>query len=179
MPSPVGHTLAGCCVAAAAARGAGGARSGAFIAAILVAANLPDVDFLGILLRPLGIALAHQGPTHSIAFAAAGALVLALAVRGGVRPLRAWGWLFAAGAAHLLLDYVSFDDSPPIGLPLLWPLSGAYLHAPVTLFPGTDRDHPLSAANALQLLVELAWTLPALGLLLRGRLPALARRDGR
>ncbi|HWR97804.1 MAG TPA: metal-dependent hydrolase [Candidatus Methanoperedens sp.] len=168
MPSPVGHTLAGCCVAAVAARGDAGARSAPFVAALLVAANLPDADFLiGPLPRPLGGTLAHQGPTHSLLFIAAGALALALALRGRVPLPRAWGWLLAAGAAHLLLDLANVDRLPPVGLPLLWPLSGAYLHAPFNLFPGTDRDHPLSAANVVELLVELAWTLPVLAWLLR------------
>lgn len=176
MPSPVGHTLAGCCLAAVAARGLRGAPAaiGApFFAAVLVASNLPDSDFLlGPLLRPLGVALAHQGPTHSLAFVAVATAALALAIArpGGARPLRLWAWLCAAGAMHLLLDYVSHDDVPPIGLPLLWPFSTAYLHSPVDLFPGTDRDDPISARNAAQLLAELAWTLPPLLLLLRDRL---------
>jgi inner membrane protein len=174
MPSPVGHTLAACCLAALAARGGRGAPAAVgapFVAAMLVAANLPDADFLlGPLLSPLGVALAHQGPTHSIAFVAAAAVAIALAGPGTLRPLRALGWLCAAGAAHLLLDFVSHDDVPPIGLPLFWPLSGAYHHSPVDLFPGTDRDHPFSARNVLELLAELAWTLPPLALLLRERL---------
>jgi membrane-bound metal-dependent hydrolase YbcI (DUF457 family) len=170
MPSPVSHTLVGCCVAAAAARGTGGVRAAPLTAAILVAANAPDADFLlGPLLRPLGVALAHQGATHSLAFVAAATLLLALPLRGKIPLPRAWGWLCAAGAAHLLLDLVNYDDYAPIGMPLLWPFSTAYVHAGVTLFPGTDRDNPLSAANALELLVELAWTLPILWLLLRGR----------
>ena len=174
MPSPVGHTLAGCCLAAVAARGGPGAPAAVgapFVAAVLLAANLPDSDFLlGPLLRPFGIALAHQGPTHSLAFVWIGALLLALAARGAVRPLRAFGWLLAAGALHLLLDYVSHDDVAPIGLPFLWPLAGDYFHSPIDLFPGTDRDEPLSVRNVLQLLAELAWTLPPLLLLLRSRL---------
>lgn len=183
MPSPVGHTLAGCCLAAIAARSgrdAAAAAGAPFVVAVLVAANLPDVDFLlGPLLRPLGVALAHQGPTHSFAFVALAALglTLALALPGAVRPLRAFGWVCAAGAAHLLLDFVSHDDVPPIGLPLFWPLSGAYHHSPVDLFPGTDRDNPVGARNALQLLAELAWTLPPLFLLLRGRLRSAAQRE--
>ena len=174
MPSPVGHTLAGCCLLAAAAGGPRGASAQAgapFAAAMLVAANLPDADFLlAPLLRPLGIALAHQGPTHSILLVAAGALLLAATLRGAIRPRGALGWLFAAGVAHLALDYVSHDDRAPVGLPLFWPLADGYFHAPLDLFPGTDRDHPVSVRNALQLLAELAWTLPPLALLLRARL---------
>lgn len=176
MPSPVGHTLAGCCLAALAARNgrdASAAAGAPFVAAVLVAANLPDADFLlGPLLRPLGVALAHQGPTHSLAFVAAAALGLAFALArsGGVRLPAVLGWLLAAGTAHLLLDFVSHDDVPPIGLPLLWPLADTYHHSPIDLFPGTDRDHPVSARNAFELLAELAWLLPLLALLLRERL---------
>ncbi len=174
MPSPVGHTLAGCCVAAAAAGRFPELRSAAFAAATLAAANLADADFLGTLLRPLGVAARHQGPTHSLAFAAAAAVLLALALAALRRAplLPAAAWLFAAGALHLLLDVVNFDDDPPLGVPLLWPLSGAHLHSPVSLFPGVDRDAPLSLHNALELLVELVVTLPVLALLRRrGPLP--------
>lgn len=166
MPSPVGHTLAGCCVAAAAA-----GRSPRFVAAVLLAANLPDLDFLGGLARPFGLAIAHQGPTHSLAFVATAAALLALALRRDARPHAAFGWLLAAGAAHLLLDFFNFDDSPPIGIPFLWPLSEGYVHSPLVVFPGVDRDHPLSLHNVRELLVELAVTLPLLALLLRRRLP--------
>ena len=171
MPSPVGHTLAGCCLAAAAWR-APALRSAGFAAALLAAANLPDVDFLGALLRPLGVAVDHQGPTHSLAFVAAATLPLALALRGRVPPLRAWAWLAGAGALHLLLDLVSYDGRPPIGIPLLWPFSAAWAHSPLVLFPGADRDNPLSLHNLFELLVELAVTLPVLWLLLRSRTPA-------
>lgn len=171
MPSPVGHTLAGCCLAAAAWR-APALRSPGFVAALLVAANLPDADFLGALLRPLGLAIAHQGPTHSLAFVAAAAAAGALALRRRVPPLRSFAWLAGAGLLHLSLDLVNFDDLPPIGIPLFWPFSAAWLHSPAILFPGADRDNPVSFHNLLELLVELAVTLPVLWLLLRARTPA-------
>jgi len=168
MPSPVGHTLAGCCLAAA-LRGAPALRRPAFGAALLIAANLPDADIVGLALADTAARL-HQGGTHSIVFVLGAALALALLARGGAPLLQAWGWLAAAGLVHLGLDLVNHDSLPPIGLPLAWPFSEARWHAAVTLFPGTDRSRPFSVTNLRELAAELLWLLPPLAFLLRDRI---------
>jgi inner membrane protein len=79
---------------------------------------LPDADTLG---RHLGIdalALAHRGPTHSLAFAAAIALVVAAIGRGAWRDVPRWkatAFLFACAASHGLLDMAT-DGGPGIAL---------------------------------------------------------------
>jgi hypothetical protein len=175
MPSPVGHTLAGCCLAAA-LRGAPALRRPAFGAALLIAANLPDIDVVGLALADPAAGF-HQGGTHSAVFVLGAALGLALLARGTAPLAQAWGWLAAAGLAHLGLDLVNYDSLPPIGLPLAWPFSEARWHSSVTLFPGTDRDHPVSVRNLRELAAELAWLLPPLAFLMRGRIAGLFRRD--
>jgi hypothetical protein len=174
MPSPVGHTLAGCCLAAA-LRGRPGLRRPAFGAALLIAANLPDIDVVGLALADPAAGF-HQGGTHSALFVLGGALALALLVRGAAPLLQAWGWLAAAGLVHLGLDLVNHDSLPPIGLPLAWPFSEARWHSAVTLFPGTDRDHPFNVRNLRELAAELAWLLPPLAFLLRDRIARLFHR---
>jgi inner membrane protein len=91
---------------------------------------LPDLDTLG---RHLGIdalALAHRGPTHSLAFAAVVALLVAWLGRAAWREVaiaKAAAFLFACAASHALLDMAT-DGGP--GIALLWPLSDARLFLP-------------------------------------------------
>lgn len=158
MPSPVAHTLAGWCLAESLRGRTGGSR--AVAAAVLAAATLPDLDFVpGIL--GLGQA-AHQGGTHSLAFAFAAAAPLALLLRGRLRFGPAWGLLALAGTLHLLLDLVSVDTKPPVGIPLLWPLDDARWHSPVSIFPRLERSSvaaAFGAVNARALAVEIGWFL--------------------
>lgn len=174
MPSPVGHTLAGCCLAVAAAGRTPALGTPAFGAALIVAANLPDLDFLGLLFG-FPAASVHQSATHSIAFALAAAVPLAWLPRGSVPRLQAWRWLAAAGLAHLALDFVSHDALPPIGIPLGWPFSDARWHSATELFPGSDRSRLFSERNLRELATELAWLLPPLLLLSRKLIAGLGR----
>lgn len=167
MPSPVAHTLAGCCFAAAGARHVDRRHIPALLAVLVIAANLPDVDFL---FAPLGWShpdARHQGFTHSVGFVLPAVALLALALREKARPLAAFVLVVLAGASHLLLDLVSADYSFPVGIPLLWPFDEGRWHAGVNLFPGTERSSLFNRANGMELLAELVWLLPPLLLLVR------------
>lgn len=162
MPTPVAHGLAAACVAVLVSRRLPAARALPVVAAILVAANLPDVDYLAVVRGRAAMERFHQGPLHSIGFLAVACVPLALALRRRLGLARAWLLLAGAGLTHLLLDLMVVDRKPPIGFPLLWPWSAALFHAPVEIFPGIDRVHVFSARNLRELFVELAWGLPAL-----------------
>jgi len=107
----------------------------ALLAGAVLMANAPDLDFLpGILIGEP--ALYHRGVTHTV-----GALlvvsVTAWAVARILRAPTAWWWSLAAAAAygtHLLVDWMTVDAVPPEGIRMLWPLTGAWLHAPFSLF---------------------------------------------
>ena len=73
--------------------------------AAALCAAVPDADVLGVFAgMPLGSLLGHRGLTHSFAFAAALAAVLApLLVPPGTRD-RLWVYLFLATASHGILD---------------------------------------------------------------------------
>src|SRR5687767_7177296 len=103
-------------------------RRWALAALVVVAANLPDLDFLpGLLVgQPNRF---HHGPSHSLAAAAiAAGLLYALSMRffGAVPRVRLFTVLLVASLSHSLLDYCSADTSQPYGVPLFWPISSEY-----------------------------------------------------
>jgi membrane-bound metal-dependent hydrolase YbcI (DUF457 family) len=167
MPTPIAHTIAGSCIAVIAGRRVPAARTLTVAAAILFAANLPDLDYLAVLGGRETMERLHQRAVHSVGFVAAAALPLAWTLRRRLGLRGAWVLLAGAGLTHLLLDLAAFDSKPPVGFPLLWPFSARLFHSPVTIFPGIDRVHILGVRNLKELLVELALGIPALLLALR------------
>ncbi|HLK10081.1 MAG TPA: metal-dependent hydrolase [Candidatus Binatia bacterium] len=120
MALPLGHAAAGY-LAYEAVRPAGRHRP-RWLAAALVLANAPDLDYVpGFLVGHPDTW--HRGGTHSLVAAlAVAAVAVALA---GARRLP---WRLALGgalawASHLLLDFVTANAAPPRGIPLLWPLT--------------------------------------------------------
>lgn len=129
MATPVGHVLAGATTASLFL------RSEKFRKRLVLGGLLggaADLDFIpGIVLGTPG--RFHHGFTHSIAFAVLTCLVVALYRH---RERLQWGLL--AGSAymsHLLLDFVTLDPSPPVGIPLLWPLLDTAFSSPIPLLP--------------------------------------------
>jgi len=157
LPSPIVHSLAGLGLVrivpdtspgSPASRPIGWSFSGRqiraqlpLVAALLLAGNAPDLDFVpGILIGDAG--RFHHGPAHSL-FAAAifTALVLPLARRAGFHSMRRFGLLMALGfVSHLLLDMLSTDRGVRNGVPLFWPLSEASLSFPFAVFIDIKRD---------------------------------------
>lgn len=129
MSTPLGHMLAGSAAAVTA-----GSRTPTLrvLAVGALAGGAPDLDFLpGLILGDP--ARFHHGPSHSLLFAV---LVAGLAWLLASRHRGAWA--LAAGAAyasHLLLDALTVDPSPPVGIQLLWPVSDAYVASPFRPLP--------------------------------------------
>jgi inner membrane protein len=107
-----------------------GRVSGRLLAAGAAASMLPDADVLAFRFGiPYAAEFGHRGFTHSLAFAAAVAIVGGL----GHRTLRAGFFtstcfLFAATASHPLLDVLTDGG---LGAALLWPFSPERFFAPV------------------------------------------------
>jgi inner membrane protein len=166
MATPIGHLLAGAAIGTALSRGNNVLRTAAIGALAAVAA---DFDFLpGLMLGDLS--RFHHQESHSILFALFAAL-LALLVAKEDR-LR-WAVLVGlAYASHLALDLLTFDDSPPHGIPIFWPWSTAVFQSPVTLLPNVPWGGGLvlSAHNVNLLIRELGFLGPLfLGALLYAR----------
>ena len=104
-------------------------------------ACLPDLDYIpGLLVGELN--RYHQLWTHSLLFCTVAAAVAARALRRTrLRPPA----VFAIVFSHLLLDLLTEDARPPVGIPLLWPFSSR----PFQIAPLFPRWEKLSVAQAL------------------------------
>jgi membrane-bound metal-dependent hydrolase YbcI (DUF457 family) len=138
MPSPLGHALGG--VICALALGgdtppgsAGRVRSAVgspMVAVAAIAAVLPDLDFLWG---------RHNMETHSLGAAVAAGLIVLAASRG-----RAWRLatvVTAAWASHVLFDWLGSDDTPPLGVMALWPITSGFYFAHAFVFEAISRRH--------------------------------------
>ena len=138
MSTPLGHFLLGAAIGAAIRPERSWARAALIGGVCGVAA---DLDFLpGLVLGDP--ARFHNAFTHSFACAAAAGVLLALACSA---DRRRWLLLGAtAFASHLLLDYLTFDDSPPFGIPLFWPWSSGRFTSPQPVFDNVVRSGGLA-----------------------------------
>ena len=173
MPSPLGHMLggvaAGWLVSGVPARHEGSAPAERVRSALTYAClgALPDVDLL------IGV---HRGPTHSLGAAlivgiAAGAL---LYFTGARRSLRSTTTLAAACVAafgsHVLLDWLSSDNSAPIGIMALWPLDHTFYTSDLHVFMAISRRYyhgwTFVWQNLLAVTREVAILLPLVSLVM-------------
>ena len=119
-----------------------------------VAACLPDLDFLWG---------RHNMETHSLGFALAiGAVAFAWKRDGRLAAA-----VTLAVASHVLFDWLGSDDSPPLGVMALWPLSSEFFFANAFVFEAISRRYWLPGFfrhNVLAVLRELAILLPILAL---------------
>jgi membrane-bound metal-dependent hydrolase YbcI (DUF457 family) len=186
MASPIGHALAGIAVAWGADLVPGNrawriappsaswyerAGSGLTLACAALAAA-PDLDlFFGRF---------HRTMTHSFIAVAVVAAVAGLAAAGARLPLKRVVVMCAgAWATHLLVDWLSVDQSAPRGIQLLWPFDGRWFISGWDLFAGSERRQLLSAAtirtNVEAIAQEVAILMPIVIVLWLVRVKALAR----
>jgi membrane-bound metal-dependent hydrolase YbcI (DUF457 family) len=85
--------------------------------------------------------LQHHFFSHSIPFVLFLGLITYLLLRAllKTRVLHTAMILTASYGSHLLLDYFTHDGSPPIGIPLFWPLTDKHFVAPVDIFLSIHR----------------------------------------
>jgi membrane-bound metal-dependent hydrolase YbcI (DUF457 family) len=132
MPSPVGHALGGAIVGLVMAPngpGAWGVGPGRnALTLVALAAVLPDVDFAWG---------GHNRETHSL-----GAAVLAgLVVFAWKRDWRLSIAVALAWSTHVLFDWLGSDDTPPLGVMALWPLSSTFYFADAFVFEAISRRY--------------------------------------
>jgi membrane-bound metal-dependent hydrolase YbcI (DUF457 family) len=168
MASPVAHALLSWAALKGAREGGVPWRGPSLLVAAALLGNLPDADLLpGLVVGSFN--RWHQGMSHSLL----GISLFALFAYGVARfaggrlgpPRMAAFWCLALSAGHLLVDMMTRDPSPPVGIPLLWPLSEARAQLPILLFPNYVKP-TLSAllttpTNLTTLLLEVVVTVPA------------------
>jgi inner membrane protein len=174
MATPVGHALVGATIGAALSPDRR-LRPGIAVGALVGVAA--DLDFLpGLLLGAPG--RYHHAQSHSLLFAClAGGAVMVVARHHRPR----WGLLAClAYASHLLLDWFTQDTLPPLGIPILWPLTTRSFLSRFPLLPEVWRQRGLilSGHNAVLLALELALFLPPLLWVLRRRWHRHLRDEG-
>jgi inner membrane protein len=130
---------------------------------LVIAANIPDIDFVAIARGPLYYFEQHRGITHSVAALPVMALLPVLLACAIGRTMRgwaaAWGISIIGVASHLLLDWTN-----TYGIRLLFPFSSQWFH--------------LDLINLFDLFVWavllLAWLGPLVGKLVSGEIGAQA-----
>lgn len=137
----------------------------AILAAVAIA---PDLDLL--------FHAPHRAASHSV-----GAVVLAGALAGIITrsafaavPLRRDRLRWAAAVSfawgsHILLDWLSNDTRPPLGVMALWPFTHDYYKASIEIFPPVSRRYWESRFwiyNLQAAVVELLILLPLAALMI-------------
>ena len=129
MPSPVGHALGGL----AAGWGVAPKRDRLTAVVLTAAAIAPDFDLV------FGT---HREASHSVGAAIVAGFAAACAAGALKREPWRWGAAVAlAWGSHVLLDWLSNDTRPPIGVMALWPLTHEYYKAAVEIFPPVSRRY--------------------------------------
>jgi len=185
MASPIGHALAGLAVAWGADLVPGNrawrlappsaswyerAGNGLTLACAVLAAA-PDLDL------PFG--RFHRTVTHSLVSVIAVAAVAGLAATRARLPVRRVVIMCAAAwATHLLVDWLSADQSTPRGIQLLWPFDGRWFISGWDIFLGSERRElfspPTLRRNVEAVAQEVAILTPIVIVLWLIRVKALA-----
>ena len=154
MPSPVGHALGGLVAAFVVSSFARRPRLTVPILAASAAMSVaPDLDLL---------AFSHRTYTHSIGAVALVGVVSWLFLRAR-HSNAATAWvLTAAYTSHLVLDLLSKDTSPPLGLTALWPLTARYYKSGLDLFGEVSRRYWLPEEFVFGNLRAASWELAVL-----------------
>lgn len=139
---------------------------------LAVVAVAPDLDLL------VGD---HRGFSHSV-----GAACIAGAIAWVITRRPRWGAAVAiAWASHVLLDWMSHDTRPPIGVMAFWPLTRDYYKSSLDVFPAVSRRYWLAefwVYNLKALLVEFVILAPIAAIVVwltprnRGKTRTVSRR---
>jgi membrane-bound metal-dependent hydrolase YbcI (DUF457 family) len=174
VPSPLGHALGALAAGWTVSRPASTPRGLAIQASLFVLlGTAPDLDLL------IG---RHSRETHSVGAAVIAASVAALGrwpLASG--PARIWFAACAAWLTHPLLDALSFDLGPPIGVMAFWPVSTEHWHTGFAPFDAIERhwDRPgFLRQNIVAVLREILTLVPVLGVVWFARRRSERRRAG-
>jgi len=131
MPSPIGHALGGLIAGLALTpRSTGTLGTFGTLGTVACAAVMPDLDFLWG---------RHNMETHSVGAAVLAGLATLVYTRGKDPQLAlavALAW-----STHVLFDWLGSDDTPPLGVMAIWPLTDSFYFADVFVFDAISRRY--------------------------------------
>ena len=163
MDTPVAHCLVGLSIFCFVRRTPvinqpGGVRS--LVIILLIAANLPDFDFLPGLLFGSPEKF-HRQFSHSIAFClmATAALLIYLKLARIQASIFISALWFTAIFSHLAIDWISLDVAGLPGIELWWPVSEHRYIADPVLFLGARRNEIFSELTVGYNLFAITWEL--------------------
>jgi membrane-bound metal-dependent hydrolase YbcI (DUF457 family) len=120
VPSPIGHALGGVIV--------GSVLTPSALLICALAGVLPDVDFAWG---------GHNRQTHSLGAAVIAGLVVFVWTRDRRLAIAvALSW-----ATHVLFDWLGSDDTPPLGVMALWPITSNFYFANAFVFEAISRRY--------------------------------------
>ena len=157
MATPLGHYLVGVSITQGLARDSGERKRGLWLAVI---ACLPDLDFIpGFFVGRLG--QFHHGITHSFAAAAIFSILAWLVFRWCARGISLnLSLVFLLYTSHVVLDFVTLDNSVPYGVPLFWPWSHDSYQSSWLLLPNVHHTRaPLFGPHNLLLMIARGYNL--------------------
>lgn len=155
MASPVAHSLVGATLYFALSRNRKFDAREFWL--VILAANIADLDFIpGFFIGdPEAF---HRTISHSLVvtllFSLMVYVMLRLAQSG--HSMRLSVLIFLGLLSQLAIDWLSFDDSPPQGVPLMWPFTGDYYMSDVHVFSHVRRDNLFSVPVILHNLKAIA-----------------------
>jgi inner membrane protein len=171
MATPLGHALTGYVVYQFLQQGKEHNQNDLAMLSILMA-TVPDLDFVpGVLSNKPS--QHHRGASHSLSFALASSLVVAIMFSEKKKTF--WtvlGLSFISYVSHLIMDFFGPRKTPFSGIPLFWPVSKTLFLSPLPLFMGAYHagrtassslewfKSPFRKCNLAAIMIELLWIMP-------------------
>lgn len=165
MASPIAHLLAGALIYTAVARRP--KFNDPLLWVVILAANLPDLDLIpGLLLGDEG--MYHRTISHSLMFVLSISLLTFLFLWFKKHPqmVRLTLMVCFGLLSQIVIDWLSYDDTYPQGIALLWPFSEEFYMAHHTVFLHVRRDNLLDETVIIHNLWAVGRELMIMGPLL-------------
>ena len=159
MCTPIGHSIAGCSIVSG-QQGRTGPARWILLIAIIMASNLPDIDFVfGYIAGNPN--LYHHLWTHSLFFMLMSGVIFGIAYRvlEGKGGFKAGLVVCCIVFSHLVLDFITGDSSTPYGMQLFWPVSRDFFISPITLFRDVSKASSSQAFLGSLFCWHNAWTV--------------------
>jgi len=162
---PIGHSLVGLIIYDIFNQKQKWSKNMSYIFMYIFLANLPDGDFIPVILGFDYLNVFHRGLTHTLLFS----MIIAALLGAGIKLkdktsfFDSFPVFFLLIYSHVIIDIFNVDTRPPSGVMALYPLTDQYFHIP--LLPPVSHSNLqalLSIANLKTAIFELSLFFPFL-----------------